>query len=87
MGYTTPKASVTLNSSAEQQGALGFAGEVEKVVKDLGIKMKQSPRELLALADSNKDQVCCPLALTSLETASAGTALLADFMAGLGISL
>ena len=29
-------------------------------MKDLGIKMKQSPRELVALADSNKDQVCHP---------------------------
>ena len=49
-----------LNYSADQQVALGLAGEVEKVVKDLGIKMKQSPRELVALADSNKDQVCYP---------------------------
>lgn len=33
------------------------AGEVEKVVKDLGIQLKQSPRELLLGADANEDEV------------------------------
>ena len=34
-----------------------MAGEVEKVVKDLGIRMKQSPRDLLSGADVNDDEV------------------------------
>lgn len=31
--------------------------EVEQAILELGIKLKQDPRELLALADSNDDQV------------------------------
>lgn len=38
-------------------GCLCFAGEVEKVVKDLRIEMKQSPRDLLIGADANEDEV------------------------------
>jgi hypothetical protein len=40
---------------------LPCAGEVERVVRELGITWKQSPRELLATADANNDEVPHPL--------------------------
>ena len=36
---------------------LPCTGEVEKVVKDLGIQMNPSPRDLLSGADANEDEV------------------------------
>ena len=35
----------------------GCAGEVQQAIQELGIQLNQTPKELLALADANDDQV------------------------------
>ena len=43
-------------------------GEVEKVVKELGIQMNPSPRDLLSGADANEDEVSYPFLLLYVQT-------------------
>ena len=44
------------------------AAEVELAVKELGVELKQSPKELLALADQNNDQVSFPVLIPDFFT-------------------
>ena len=51
---------VIVSPFVSKSDVLICTGEVERVVKELGITWKQNPRELLATADVNEDEVHCP---------------------------